>query len=75
MEALRDDRLRDLTEEAQSSPLDAKALTEALRYLRQAGKPIPDELRSGLTTVLTEAGRFPSQKLDEADTQTRFAID
>ena len=45
MEALRDDRLRDLIEEAQPSPLDAKALKEGFRYLRQTGKPIPDELR------------------------------
>jgi len=67
MQALRDDRLRNLIEDAQSSPLDAKAVKEAFRYLRQSGKPIPDELREWVfdcfdgsqTLPETEVGRNP----------------
>ena len=42
--ALRDDSLRELIEGAQSSPLDFRALQEALSHLLRTQEPIPSEL-------------------------------
>ena len=63
MEALRDDGLRDMIEEAQSSPLDVKALEEAFRYLRRSGKPIPSELREWVDDCFDGSRALPEPKV------------
>ncbi len=63
MEALRDDRLRDRIKAAQSSSLDAKALKTAFRYLRQAEKPIPDELREWVYDCFDGSWTLPEPRV------------
>ena len=75
MEVLRDDRLRDLIEEAQLRPLDARALKAAFSYLRQGGKPIPEELQDLVydcfdgSRTLSEPGVGRSSQTNEVRNQ------
>ena len=63
MGALRDDRLRDLIEAAQSSSLDAKAAKMAFRYLRRGGDPIPDELREWVYDCFDGSRTLPEPRV------------
>ena len=63
MEALRDDRLSDLIEAAQSSSLDAKAAKTAFRYLRKDGEPIPDELREWVYDCFDRSRTLPEPRV------------
>ncbi|MDE2688453.1 MAG: hypothetical protein OXI16_13295 [Chloroflexota bacterium] len=63
MQALCDDRLSDLIEAAQSNPLDAKAAKTALRYLRQGGEPIPDELREWVFDCFDGSRTLPEPRV------------
>ena len=63
IEALHDDRLQDLIEGAQSSPLDVEALKEAWRYLRSNKEPIPSELREWIDNYFDESLPFPEPRV------------
>ena len=66
-QALHDSRLQELVEGARSSPLDVKALKEALRHLQEVQDPIPEELSEWAVSVVggtlvdpkPQAGRSP----------------
>ena len=58
--ALRDDRLRELIEGAQSSPVDFRALQEALSHLLKTPEPIPSELVKWGLSVAAGNVRSPS---------------
>ena len=82
--ALRDNRLQELIEGAQSSPLDFRALEEALSYLLGTQEPIPNELIEwGLAVAARKTtspsagpGRSPyrNQVRDELIVQTVQAL-
>ena len=60
--ALREDRLTELIEGAQSSPLDFRALQETVSYLRATQEPIPLELVEWSLSVVAGSIRSPNAK-------------
>ena len=58
--ALREGRLKELIEGAQSSPLDFRTLQEALFHLMQTDEPIPSELHEWALPVAAGIAKCPS---------------
>ena len=58
--ALREDRLPELIDGAQSNPLDFQALREALAYLLEIDQPIPSELNDWALRVAAGNVKSPS---------------
>ena len=72
---LRDDRLRELIEGAQSSPLDFRALQEVLSYFletERANSRRTPQLESASSCRKCEISKF--KRLGEVHTQTKFAM-
>ena len=80
VDALRTDRLRELIEGAQSSPVEFRAVREALSHLLETHEPVPDELVQWSLSVaagrVTSPGigpgrsRYKNQLRDELIAQT-----